>query len=376
MKNIISSSDIITIKIGSSLLIKNNKFNSRWLSSLISDIEFFQKKKKKIIIVASGAVTLGRNYLNIKENKNLKINEKQAFAACGQSILMNNFIRLFNLKQIKIAQILLTYTETENRKKSLNARDTIITLMKRNIIPIINENDSVAIDELKFGDNDRLAARVSQIVNANVLILFSDVGGLYDSNPKKNINAKLITLIKKIDKKIIKMAGFETNLYGTGGMKTKIQAAEIAMNSGCSTIICSGMKENPLINIFKNLGKHGTLFLANQNNETSYKKWLSSTIKVSGKIIIDEGAKNAIIKGASLLPSGVRSIFGKFFRGDIVEIKNKNNILIGKGLILYDHDEVKLIMGKKTSEIKKILGYIGKSELIHRDYLIMTNKGP
>ena len=255
--SIIDKSEKIVIKIGSSLLINKNKFNSRWLSHFIDDVIFLIKKKKKIIIVASGSVSLGKEYLNIKQKK-ISIEMKQACAACGQVILMNNFMKCFEKKSKKVAQILLTFSDTEDRRKSLNSRETIKCLIESNIIPIINENDTVATDELKFGDNDRLAARVAQVVDADLLILLSDVNGLYDKNPKFNKEATLISKVTDITSKIFKMSTSETNNYGSGGMFTKIQAAEIAFTFGCDTIIMKGNLKNPILNFVKN--KKGTLF--------------------------------------------------------------------------------------------------------------------
>ena len=240
----------IVIKIGSSLLFSNNKFNSKWLDTFLEDVIFLRKKNIDILIVVSGSVPLGKIYLNI-EKKKLRIHEKQACAACGQAILMNNFKKTFEKKKLAVAQILLTYSDTEDRKKSLNSRETIFELLRCNVIPVVNENDSVAVDELKFGDNDRLAARVSQIIDANVLILLSDVDGLFTANPKKNKNAKLIREVVKINEKIFRMASAETNHHGTGGMFTKIEAAEIASESNCDTIIFRGTKKKTNQRIFK-----------------------------------------------------------------------------------------------------------------------------
>ncbi len=362
---------ILVIKVGSSLLINENKFNSVWLDNFATDINSIIKKKIKVLIVASGAVSLGRKYLDIEIEKKLKINEKQACAACGQSLLMNNFISSFSKKRLRVAQILLTFSDTEERRKNLNARETIKNLMLSNVIPIINENDTIATEELKFGDNDRLAARVAQIVNADYLILLSDVDGLYDHNPINNSNAKLVNFVKKIDKNIIGMASNETNRYGSGGMKTKIEAAQMAMSFGCNTLICSGKVKKPLKRIFEHSDKVGTWFLPSEKKISPFKSWLASSIDVTGKITIDEGAEEALNNGASLLPSGVINIKGKFNRGDIVEVFSKSSIFIGKGIIAYDFEEAKMILGKKTNQIESILGYLGREELIHRDNFII-----
>ena len=366
---LIQDSKRLVIKIGSSLLIHNNKFDIKWLESFVDDIIFLKKKNIKVLIVVSGSVSLGKSYLNIRKKK-LRIHEKQACAACGQVILMNNFKKIFEKKKINVAQILLTYSDTENRKRSLNSRETIFELFRCNTVPIVNENDSVAIDELKFGDNDRLAARVSQIIDADSLILLSDVDGLFTSNPKKNKNAKFIEKVNKIDKKIFKMSSNETNSFGTGGMFTKIQAAEIACNAGCDTVICKGNVKTPIQEYL--IKQKGTRFFSKSNKGSGFKKWLAGTIKVSGFIMLDSGAVKAILEGASILPSGVQKVYGKFFKGDIISINNQKGKKIGKGVTYYDSIELKEISGKKSSEIKKTLGYDGRNEVIHRDYLTLN----
>ncbi len=371
MKNVsIEKSVRLVLKIGSSLLIKNNKFDKEWLETLIEDLIFFRKQNIEIIIVASGSVSLGKNYLNIKKNK-AKIQEKQAFAACGQVILMNNFMKILKKKKINVAQILLTYSDTEDRKKSINSRETIKELLKLGVLPIINENDSVAIEELKFGDNDRLAARVAQISDSDFLILLSDVAGLYTSNPKKNKSAKLLKFVEEIDKKILKMASMETNLYGTGGMKTKLEAAKIAMSSGCSTIICRGNRKNPIQKYFKN--NHGTVFISKKKGANNIKNWIAGTVNPLGKVVVDSGAKIALKNGASLLPIGVTKVFGSFFKGDIIKIESIKGEELGKGISHYDCNEIKKIKGKKTSDLKNILGYHGRDEIIHRDFLKLND---
>ena len=360
----------IVIKIGSSLLINQNKFNSNWLSNFIDDLIFLTKKKKKIVIVASGAVSLGKKYLNIKKKK-ISIDMKQACAACGQVILMRNFMNSFEKKKMKVAQILLTFSDTEDRRKSLNSRETIKSLVDLGIIPVINENDTVATDELKFGDNDRLAARVAQVINADLLVLLSDVDGLYDKNPKLNKDANLIREISEISSKTFKMATSETNDYGSGGMFTKIQAAEIAFTFGCDTLIMKGNQKNPIKNFEKN--KNGTLFKSPiKKKKVSFKNWLGGSINISGSVKIDEGAIKALKLGASLLPSGVKKISGNFAKGDIIEILNDSGKKLGRGISYYDSHELNLIKGKKSIYIKDTLGYEGREEIIHRDYLFLN----
>tara|TARA_B100000989_G_scaffold295315_1_gene276138 strand:- start:1261 stop:2397 length:1137 start_codon:yes stop_codon:yes gene_type:complete len=373
-KSSILDSKLVVIKVGSSLLFNNDSFNHTWLDSFAKEVKYLREKKVKVLLVASGAVSFGKKYLTIKDSKILKINEKQACASCGQSILMQNFIKSFKKQKIKVSQILLTFSEIENRKKNLNIRETINSLLEYDVIPVINENDSVATDELKFGDNDRLAAIVAQISDANILILLSDVKGLYEKNPFKNKNVKFISKVSEINKKIQKMASSNTNLHGSGGMATKIEAARIAMNFGCNTIICSGKIKDPIKRIINKGNENGTWFISKKKKLSHFKRWLASSFKVFGELIIDEGAVLAIKDGSSLLPSGILKILGKFSRGDIVEIKSENKILIGRGVISYDSEEIKKIQGKKTSEIFKVLGYSGRDEIIHRDNFILDDK--
>ena len=370
----ILDSKLVVIKVGSSLLFNNNKFDYIWLDSFAKEIKYLRERKVKVLLVASGAVSLGKRYLDIKDYKILKINEKQACASCGQNILMQNFIKSFKKQKIKVSQILLTFSEIEDRKKNLNVRETINTLLEYGVIPVINENDSVATDELKFGDNDRLAAIVAQISDANSLILLSDVKGLYEKNPFKNKKVKFIPRVLEISNKIKKMASSDTNLYGSGGMSTKIEAARIAMNFGCNTIICSGKIKNPIKKIINNGNENGTWFISKKKKLSHFKRWLASSYNVFGEVIIDKGAILAIKGGSSLLPSGILKIIGKFSRGDIVEIRSEKKILIGRGVVSYDSDEIIKIKGKKTPEIFKILGYSGRDEIIHRDNFILDDK--
>ena len=367
---LIKNAKRIVIKIGSSLLIDNGKFNYKWLRSLVEDINSFLNKTQ-IIIVASGAVSLGKSYLKFNSNE-INLNMKQAFAACGQIFLMNNFIKVFEENKKKVAQILLTFSDTENRRRSLNSRETIKSLILSNVIPIINENDTVATDELKFGDNDRLAARVAQIVEADLLILLTDVKGLFNKNPRYHDDAKLIDTVIKIDSSIYKMATSQTNSYGSGGMFTKIQAAEIAGSYGCNTLIFQGNIDNPLKNLKKN--DVGSVFVSDEKKKKGVKNWLAGSINISGTLEIDNGAVDALKKGASLLPSGIQRVLGKFSKGDIIEIVDYNGKKLGKGISYYDAHEVEIIKGKKSTFIKKILGYEGREEIIHRDYLYLSER--
>ena len=371
----ILNSKLLVVKIGSSILIENNCVNIEKLNELLTDIQTLKKLNINIVLVVSGSVALGKEYLKISPQKKNSVPEKQALASCGQSLLMKNFIDSFNKYKLKVAQILLTSNDTEHRESSINARDTITILLNSNVVPIINENDTVSNEEIKFGDNDRLAARVAQILNADQLILLSDVDGLYDKNPKLFKNAKLIKIVENIDDRLIENLSNETNELGSGGMKTKVQAAKIALNSGCDTIISSGRIRRPLQKVIKTPGYKCTWFIANKlRRKNMYKNWIAGSLKIFGTLVIDEGAHQALKKGASLLPSGIISVKGKFKSGDIIEVQTKNKKIIARGIVTYSFQEVRLICGKKTSQIEKILGYIGKEEIIHRDYL--TFEGP
>ena len=275
-------------------------------------------------------------------------------------------------KKKKVAQILLTFSDTEDRRRSLNSRETIKSLLLSDVIPIINENDTVATDELKFGDNDRLAARVAQIVEADLLLLLTDVEGLFNKNPKNHEDAKLVETVKRIDSQIYKMASSQTNSYGSGGMFTKIQAAEIAGSYGCNTLIFQGNIDNPLKNLKEN--DIGSIFISGEKKKKGMKNWLAGSINISGALEIDSGAIEALKKGASLLPSGIKRVLGKFSKGDIIEITDYNGKKLGKGISYYDAHEVDMIKGKKSILIKKILGYEGRQEIIHRDYLYLSKR--
>ena len=272
--------------------------------------------------------------------------------------------------RINSAQILLTLNDSEVRRHYLNVRKTINALHKKNIIPIINENDTVATEEIRYGDNDRLASRVAQMIDADLLILLSDVDGLYTDNPLKNKKAKKIQNIYNIDSNIEKMASKNYSLIGSGGMETKILAAKICMNAGCSTIITNSDKKNPLKNINKN---NSTLFHASKSPKSNRKQWILNHLHPSGSIILDTGAIRAIKNNKSLLPAGVTEIKGRFNRGDVISIVNNQNKKFGIGVIAYSSSDAKKIIGKNSREIKRILGYEGRDELIHKDDLVKIN---
>mgnify|MGYP001234080250 CR=1 FL=1 len=364
----IDKSKKIVIKIGSSILIdKNGKPKKKWLKEFAKDIKFLINKKKQIIIVSSGAIALGCEYLKISK-KGLKLDKSQAVASIGQIMLMEFYKKIFDKSKIKISQILLTLDDTEQRRRSINARRTIDNLLKMGIIPIVNENDTTATTEIKYGDNDRLASRVSQIIGADCLLLLSDVDGLYTDNPKKNKNTKLIKIVKNIDENIKRYATKKENLYGSGGMKTKIDAAKICQLAGCYMAIANGNYTNPIKKIINN--KNCTWFLPKISKLDARKQWIIGSIDPKGDIVIDDGALKAISNGKSLLPAGVIKINGNFDKGDHIVVKNKNNIECGRGLASFSSLEIKKIKGFHTSKIKEILGYSSAEEIIHKDDLV------
>ena len=363
---------VIIIKVGSSLIVdqEQSKINIPWMDALAKDISFLKGIGKKIIIVSSGAIAIGRKSINLK-NSILSIEEKQAAAAIGQIELAHAWQASLFKEKIKCAQILLSPDDTETRRKHLNARSTLSTLLDNDIVPVINENDTVATSEIKFGDNDRLAARVAQMSSADLLILLSDIDGLYDSDPKLNKNANHIPLVEKISIEITKMAGSKNYKYASGGMHTKLEAAKIANISGCKMIICDGKEFYPLKSLTE--GNKFTQFNSSYSPLSARKSWIAATLKVSGNLVLDNGAVKALLKGSSLLPAGVIKVRGNFQKGDLIDLINESGKTIASGLSAYDSNEAKLIAGEKSSKIKNILGYVGREALIHRDDLVIRD---
>ncbi len=364
----LKNSKIIVIKIGSSLLIdKNKKIRKKWLSGFAEDIQELIKKDKKVIIVSSGAIAMGCKKLNLNK-KNLKLDKSQAVASIGQIELMNLFSETFAKSKINISQILLTLEDTEQRRRALNAKRTFDNLFELNFVPIVNENDSIATSEIKYGDNDRLASRVAQISSADSLILLSDVDGLYTQNPKIYKNSKLIKEIKNIDKEIEKIATKSISEHGTGGMKTKIDAAKICQLSGCQMAIANGLSFRPIKKIINK--NDCTWFLPKVSKLDARKKWIISSISPKGKLIIDDGAKQALSNGKSLLAAGIKKVSGTFKKGDHIKILDEKNYECARGLSSFSSDEVIKIMGHHSKEIEKLLGYVAKSEVIHKDDMV------
>ena len=361
---LIENSNIIVLKLGSSTVVDNKgKFKKKWLTSLIKDIKKYGKDKN-FVIVSSGAIALGQKYLKIK-NKKIKLDMSQAIAAVGQIHLASEFQKLFEKYKIKTGQILISPDDTEQRRRALNVRRTFDNLFKLNAIPIVNENDTTATAEIKYGDNDRLAARVAQIIGADTLIILSDVDGLYDKSKPK----KIITTVNKIDEKINSLIDNKKNNYGSGGISTKLDAAKICMNSGCHMFLANGGKNNPIKDIIKN--KICTHFIPKISSLDAKKKWIIGSLNSSGIIFIDEGASSALNNGKSLLAAGVTKITGSFNKGENVLIVDQNEKHLARGLASFNSGEINKIKGKQSIEIEKILGYLSKSEIIHKDDMVM-----
>ena len=364
----LKDSKIIVIKIGSSLLVDNNKkIRKKWLSSFAKDIQNLKLKNKKIIIVSSGAIALGCKKMSINK-KSLKLDKSQAIASIGQMELMNLISQTFSKYKIKISQILLTLDDTEERRRSINARRTFENLFQLDYIPIVNENDTIATSEIKYGDNDRLASRVAQITNADTLILLSDVDGLFTKNPKLFKDARLIKKVSDFDKDIKNIDIKGLTEFGSGGMNTKIEAAKICNLAGCNMIIANGLHLSPISQIEKK--NNCTWFMSKVSKLHARKKWIISSVSPKGDLIIDEGAKKALINGKSLLAAGIKKVLGKFNKGDHIKILDNRRKEFARGLSSFSSDEISKILGCHSNEIQKILGYTSKSEVVHKDDMV------
>jgi len=356
----------IVIKLGSSTIVdKKGNFKKKWLNSLIKDIKKLKKNRQEIVIVSSGAIALGQNYLKIK-NKKVKLEMSQAVASVGQIHLINEFKKLFEKNKIKIGQILITPDDTEQRRRALNARRTFENLFKLGAVPIVNENDTTATSEIKYGDNDRLAARVAQIIGADLLIILSDIDGLYKTISNKK---SLIKIVDVIDKNIFNLVDKKFNTYGSGGMLTKLEAAKICMNSGCNMMIANGNNLNPIKQIIEK--KLFTWFVPKISNLDARKKWIISSLSSSAKIYIDQGASKALKSGKSLLPAGITKVSGNFKKGDNILIVDNNNVDIARALSSFSSNEIDKIRGLQSDQIENILGYASKSEIVHKNDIVI-----
>jgi glutamate 5-kinase len=364
-----NSNQTIVIKIGSALLTnEDGELRTGWLSNLIDDISSLLIDDIRVVIVSSGSVALGRKVVNRSRHK-LKIEEKQAAAAVGQPLLITEYSNLFRRYGRNCGQVLITNPDTEDRRRYLNTKNTLDSLMDCNVIPIVNENDTIATDELRFGDNDRLSALVAQMVMADYLIILSDIDGLYTDDPNKNPSASFLSRVEEINDNIKSLAKDTGSRTGTGGMVTKLRAAEIAATSGCKTIITSGRHENPIKNLIEG-GKH-TLFDTKITPVNAKKNWIHNSLKCRGKIILDEGAYKAIKNDNSLLPVGIKAVQHKFSRGDIIFLCDPESRPFAKGITAYSSKNLKKIIGHHTEDIEKILGYEGREVVIHKDDMVI-----
>lgn len=362
----------IVVKVGTSTLTHSTgKLNINRMEMLVRQLADLRNQNREVVLVTSGAVGVGLGRLGLSERP-ATIVQRQALAAIGQGLLMQVYEKLFAEYGQTVAQILLTRSDISDRKRYLNARNTILALLNYQVIPIINENDTVATEELKIGQNDALSALVAGLIEADLLVLLSDIDGLYTADPKKDKNAKLITLVSEITPEILSMAGGSSTLFGTGGMITKLEAARMATAAGVSMVLMNGSDPSQIQLIFAG-EPVGTVFLSSPTVVSSRKRWIAYGPQVAGELVIDSGAEQALTKqGKSLLPSGIIKINGNFEEGDLVKIVNNKREELGRGLTNYGSEQLQKIIGKKCAEIEKILGFKTADEVVHRDNLVIT----
>jgi glutamate 5-kinase len=363
----------LVIKVGSSLLVDGETGTLRrdWLASLCADAAELRRQDREVLIVSSGAIALGRGALGLKPGA-LKLEESQAAAAAGQVKLAQAYADYLAGEGITAAQVLLTLGDTEERGRYLNARATLKTLLTLGSVPVINENDTVATAEIRYGDNDRLAARVASMMEADLLMLLSDVDGLYTADPSRDAEARHIADVEMITPQIEAMAGGSVSGFGRGGMMSKLVAAKIATAAGCDVLIALGKAQHPISALGK--GARSTRFRASGTPAAARKRWIAGVLKPEGVLIIDAGAARALGEGKSLLPAGVRQIDGRFERGDAVLVRDQQGREIARGLAAYDAEDAERIAGRRSAEIEAILGYRGRDEMIHRDDLALTGE--
>ena len=365
----------IVVKVGSSLLVDQEagEVRSSWLSALAADLAKLHGEGRDVLIVSSGAIALGRGKLKLPRGA-LKLEESQAAAAVGQIALARIWSEVLGAHDIGAGQILVTLQDTEERRRYLNARSTIAKLLDWRAVPVINENDTVATNEIRYGDNDRLAARVATMASADLLILLSDIDGLYDAPPAQNPNAKLVPVVETITTDIEAMAGDAASELSRGGMRTKIEAGKIATTGGTHMLIASGKIEHPIRAIAD--GGPCTWFLTPANPVTARKRWIAGSLEPKGTLTIDAGAVIALRAGKSLLPAGVIRVDGQFARGDAVVVRGPDTREVGRGLVAYDAEDAERIKGRSSPDIMTILGISGRAEMIHRDDLVVGPAGP
>ncbi|ALC15290.1 glutamate 5-kinase [Desulfuromonas soudanensis] len=372
-RNLLSHVRRVVIKIGSGVISGDDGLDNAIIGGIVGDVAELRRQGYEVVIVSSGAVAAGKGDLGII-GRPRTIPLKQAAAAIGQSRLMRSYKEALRPLGLTAGQVLLTRDDLANRRRYLNARNTLMTLLEYGVIPIINENDTVVVDEIRFGDNDNLSALVTNLVEAHLLVILSDVDGLFDSDPGKNPGAQLIPLVERIGSGIEAMAGDSNSHFGTGGMVTKIRAAKRASLYGVGTAIINGRTPKILLRFFAG-EELGTYFLPARDRMAAKKHWIAFTKKPRGKLFVDDGARNALVsKGKSLLPSGIQGVEGGFDRGDAVRLCTLDGTEFAKGVINYTLPELLRIMGKKSSEIEGILGYKYGDEIVHRDNLVLDSQ--
>jgi glutamate 5-kinase len=359
----------LVVKVGSSLLIRpDGALDREWLAGLAEDLSDLRRGDSDLLVVTSGAIAIGSRILGINRRR-AKLEDLQAAAAAGQVQLALAWQEALGTHGITTAQVLLTPGDTEDRRRFLNARGTLKRLLEHGVAPVINENDTVATEEIRYGDNDRLAARVAQLVMADGLLLLSDVDGLYTGDPGKDPAAQHVPEVRAIDDALLAMAGETQSEIGSGGMRTKVLAARIATRAGCATLIASGKRAHPVRHLLD--GGRATLFRAPSTPAAARKQWLAGALTVAGTLTVDDGAVRALRAGSSLLPVGVREVAGDFRRGDAVSIHGPDGVEIGRGLAEYGCDEAAAITGCRSEDIEERLGYRGRSVMLHRDDIVI-----
>jgi glutamate 5-kinase len=360
----------VVVKVGSALLVdaESARVNRAWLETLVEDLLRLRRRGQRVILVSSGAIALGRRRLGLKHGT-LRLEESQAAAAVGQIRLAHAYKELLESNDVTVAQVLLTLEDSERRRRYLNARATLESLLELGALPVINENDTVATAEIRYGDNDRLAARVAQMTGADCLVLLSDVAGLYSADPNRDPNARLVPEVRQLTPEIEAMGGRSASQLGSGGMAAKIAAARIALAAGCHMCIAAGAPRHPLRRIEE--GAECTWFIPTATPAAARKQWIAGTLRPAGAITIDAGALRALLEGRSLLPAGVTGTRGRFDRGDTVSVLASDGSEVARGIIAYSDGDAARIMGRKSSEIAELLGFRGRDEMIHRDDLVL-----
>jgi glutamate 5-kinase len=362
----------VVIKIGSALLVDSDsgRLNRAWLEALAAEVDRLRQRGQQVLIVSSGAIALGRRYLGLTREQS-RLEDHQAAAAAGQILLAHAYQDLLRERELRVAQVLLTLDDTEDRRRYLNARSTLTRLLQLGVVPVINENDTVATEEIRFGDNDRLGARVAEMVSADCLVLLSDVDGLYTADPTADADAELITEVHEITADIAARAGASSTPFGSGGMVTKLAAARICMSAGVATLIANGHRLEPIRAVES--GTPCTWFIPRKSPRAARKQWIAGSLTSRGRLVIDAGAERALAGGGSLLPVGVVGVEGEFERGDAISVVSGDGRDIARGLAAYSSGDARLIQGRRSDEIPSLLGYTGRDEIIHRDDLVLMD---